>query len=247
MTRAPSLSQLDYSRRPAWLRRPWGRRAVWLTTLCLALGAAARWGPPAWERVRAFDLQSRSMSHSPPPGLVVYAARRGGTPVPVPPPPPYWDKFVRLGAAGPATGAKRGALLLAHRLRPRSGGDGEFTVIVELQPVPHSEIFMLNVSVWRPATLTRGPVLRHAGSTWLGHLITGRDSADDIRFHAGQPDPADRSHFTIPYFRRGQPGTFEGWLMTPNRVRLRVRDGTGVDDWEYQEGVIERGRAYLHW
>ena len=42
---------------------------------------------------------------------------------------------------------------------------------------------------------------------------------------AGQPDPADRSHFTIAYCVDDQPGALDGWLMDDGSIRMRARNG----------------------
>lgn len=49
--------------------------------------------------------------------------------------------------------------------------------------------------------------------------------SDRIRLFAGQPDPADPSHFTIGYAVNGRPGTIDGWLQDDERVKFRVRGG----------------------
>ena len=41
----------------------------------------------------------------------------------------------------------------------------------------------------------------------------------------GQPDVADRSHFTIPYKLAGKSGTIEGRLASDGTVNLSIRDG----------------------
>lgn len=46
-----------------------------------------------------------------------------------------------------------------------------------------------------------------------------------VTLYAGQPDPADESHFTIAYESQGQKGTIDGWLMHDETVKLEVRDG----------------------
>lgn len=48
---------------------------------------------------------------------------------------------------------------------------------------------------------------------------------DTLRLYAGQPDPADLSHFTITYDLNGQRGTIDGWLKPDDTVTLDVRDG----------------------
>ena len=46
-----------------------------------------------------------------------------------------------------------------------------------------------------------------------------------LRIHAGQPDPADPSHFTIPYVLNGKPGVIDGYLRANGRVMLEPREG----------------------
>lgn len=46
-----------------------------------------------------------------------------------------------------------------------------------------------------------------------------------LRLYAGQPDPADASHFTIRYESKGSGGTIDGWLRDGDSVKLQVRDG----------------------
>ena len=50
-------------------------------------------------------------------------------------------------------------------------------------------------------------------------------AAGSLRFYAGQPDPADESHFTIDYETPDGRGTIDGWLMADDTVKLEVRDG----------------------
>ena len=49
-----------------------------------------------------------------------------------------------------------------------------------------------------------------------------------LRLFAGQPDPLDESHFTIPYDAGGVAGTIDGWLQADDGVKLVVRDGPAV-------------------
>jgi hypothetical protein len=50
------------------------------------------------------------------------------------------------------------------------------------------------------------------------------DYGNVVRFYAGQPDPADASHFTIAYQVDGKPGTIDGWLRDGG-LELRPREG----------------------
>ena len=55
------------------------------------------------------------------------------------------------------------------------------------------------------------------------------DYGNVVRFFAGQVDPADASHFTIPYEVDGRVGVIDGWLRDDG-VKLRPREGS----WSFQ-------------
>ena len=46
-----------------------------------------------------------------------------------------------------------------------------------------------------------------------------------VRFYAGQPDPEDVTHFTVPYEIDGQTGIVDGWLGPLSGLVLKVRSG----------------------
>ena len=48
---------------------------------------------------------------------------------------------------------------------------------------------------------------------------------EPFTLYAGQPDPVDGSHFTIPYSLGGKPGTIDGRLRRDGTVKLTIRDG----------------------
>jgi hypothetical protein len=51
------------------------------------------------------------------------------------------------------------------------------------------------------------------------------DAGGNFRLYAGQPDPADDSHFTIRYELNGKSDIIDGWLMSDETVNLQVRGG----------------------
>jgi hypothetical protein len=60
--------------------------------------------------------------------------------------------------------------------------------------------------------------------------IHGPDSGDlllpvqsSIRIFAGQPDPADQSHFTIRFEHDGKSNVIDGWLMPDDTIKLEPR------------------------
>ena len=68
-----------------------------------------------------------------------------------------------------------------------------------------------------------------------------------LRVLAGQPDPADASHFTIPYVLNGKPGVIDGYLRANGRVMLEPRDGQFLRwsnansyDWELSQTPTTR-------
>lgn len=71
---------------------------------------------------------------------------------------------------------------------------------------------------WRPGGRIRG------SSSWRS-VRPFEDFEDDtpVRLYAGQPDPADPSHFTIRYSRAGRGGTLHGYLGDDGRVTLEAR------------------------
>ena len=46
----------------------------------------------------------------------------------------------------------------------------------------------------------------------------------NIRLYAGQPDPNDAAHFTIPYEIGDKKGVLDGFLKSNDKVELQARD-----------------------
>ena len=66
-----------------------------------------------------------------------------------------------------------------------------------------------------------------------------------MRFFAGQPDPADASHFTIRYQADGREGVIDGW-MKDDGLHLRPREGqysfrSGGEAWQLPVGPAGSG------
>ena len=60
------------------------------------------------------------------------------------------------------------------------------------------------------------------------------DYGNVLRVYAGQPDPADPTHFTLPYRLDGREGVIDGWLKD-DRIELKPREG---------EWMFDRGEAW---
>jgi hypothetical protein len=80
--------------------------------------------------------------------------------------------------------------------------------------------------------------------------VTGQRSAfhgyvsapERFRVFAGQPDAADKSHFTfdyeIEYMGNRQRGTFDGWLMDDDRVVLKPKVGERGEPYVWQPALM---------
>jgi hypothetical protein len=66
---------------------------------------------------------------------------------------------------------------------------------------------------------------RETGAPGEPPAVATLDYGNRLRFFAGQADPADASHFTIPYQLDGRDGTIDGWLKDEG-VLLQPRSGT---------------------
>ena len=73
------------------------------------------------------------------------------------------------------------------------------------------------------------------GGPGSDRVVPQVDYGNVLRVFAGQPDPADPSHFTIPYRLDGQDGVIDGWLKD-NGIELRPRAG----EWKFDAGEVLR-------
>jgi hypothetical protein len=89
-----------------------------------------------------------------------------------------------------------------------------------------------------PAGMGQGPPI----SWTFTPAANGQSEQFDIkipevfRFYAGQPDPADPSHFTIDYDLNGQRGTIHGYLRNDDSIQLKPSGGKTVGDRWYPRG-----------
>jgi len=80
--------------------------------------------------------------------------------------------------------------------------------------------FGYRATTWPPSKLGRfnsNPVQTS------GHVVVGIDISKPGIIYAGQPDPADASHFTIRYQMWGQDDVLDGWLRDDDTVSLVAR------------------------
>jgi hypothetical protein len=116
-----------------------------------------------------------------------------------------------------------------HELRDKSGRPR--LVIVARDSLAFWPIFSpfnLQATVWEPATFTTDPaVVPMKNPKMWDYNGPGYDlPSRDLRFYAGQLDPADPGHFTVRYELEGQPGIVDGRLNeTGDDVVFQITSG----------------------
>lgn len=252
---------LSYAPKPPRHRR---LLRLWCAVLVAVLVATAgwRWGPGAWATVSYRYNWHQCLTFRLPSDFVVYeedpaaAARLRATSAefhvqqkiyfndswyPTPPadwgPPACYTPTVlrRVNAAvysGYAFVHSRTSPGGLTRLVTVGGGSSAFG--------PKGRTFGLHGKCLEPRTPAQPPmsVRQHSPAIDLRLRSNNR-----LRLFAGQPDPADASHFTIRYEIDGEAGTIDGWLRDDGHlipgssglwrgeaVELKVRDGPALSE-----------------
>jgi hypothetical protein len=84
--------------------------------------------------------------------------------------------------------------------------------------------------VVEPYTWFAGGLVHHRGdaSIYRADRRPFHVTTNAWRFYAGQPDPADASHFSIGYDADGKPGTIDGWLLPDDQLRFQIRNRSAL-------------------
>lgn len=93
--------------------------------------------------------------------------------------------------------------------------------LVALQP---TDVASLGARIIRPGTVFRGPRTGRSVTRGDGSQIRFHPTQDRLTIYAGQPDPADPSHFTIDYDLNGTRHTVDGWLEDDEFVKMELRN-----------------------
>jgi hypothetical protein len=209
MSAEPSSTPFEYApARPQ--RRRWVRRSL-AVVLLLLLASSYWWAPAVWRRVQLAYWYEKCLNHSPPAGTVVQRLRGGAIKPPVGPGyvPDAWREF--YSEISPPGFKSKGTAFLGRRHTP----DGrEVLVAVDLAPPSPgasgtpADWMEFQVRVFVANDLSAAP--RQLWQT-TGMLNVPPAS---IELRAGQPDPNDPTHFTIPYVldELNSTGTIEGWV-----------------------------------
>lgn len=256
-TAEPRCEAIGYEARRR--RRRWPR---WAAAICLVLLAAGavRWGRVAWNALRYEYRWHAVMTLSPPPEKIIYEEdpvgaaallhTRGYVVMPnvlfdrgwYPHPPPGWqapacfmpEEFAAVDRP------MRAAAAFVHGRTTLKGQTS--LVVVDCAAMsfgPKGHVAgLLGWTIERESS--PGRTVRHVGdsSGVSTVLLCLRSPSQHLRVFAGQPDPADPSHFTICYETAGARGIIDGWLRDPIKQgpalgaawkypwpELKIRDG----------------------
>jgi hypothetical protein len=118
--------------------------------------------------------------------------------------------------------AQEDACVFLHARRALGGHERLVTVGLSTQlALLTGDGYQLAAAALRPATLRPGSRQEYC-SAYLEHEELELPGGS-LRIFAGQPDPADESHFTIRYDLDGKSNTIDGWLMPDDTVKLEPR------------------------
>ena len=221
---SPSLSQ----------RRPAIRRGIALgIASVLAIAAGLKCAPAAWRHGRLLYWQHKLMTYRQAPEQIVYespppmgAASTGwkmtagnGAAIQTAGP---WGRFYELWNSNSRNDAA--PLFLHERINGR--GESRLIALEGWRGFGNGRGFSISTLVIRPGSAVRSPkTLDERSAAVPDDQIS---SAAHVRFFAGQPDPADLSHFTISYEADGRRGRLDGWLRDDDTVKLEFRTAAAL-------------------
>lgn len=245
--------QLQYAaERLPWYRWKRVQRGTVWGAICIAVGVFALvWGPRCWRWAKVAYWRQQCLAYMAPGDQVVleldgdkagkllqsgqgYAAWSGlpGKPaamLAVRPFDEYWSEYYPPSSWSPPALA----VLFLHGRQVRGGKEKLVMVVAGPVTVGRPNIgFVLGI-VADPHPKT-GPSARLGGpmpaagmrAVAFNSRFDKAAAARNLRFFAGQPDPHDKSHFTIKYEIGNQAGTIDGYLQSSDdEVLLEVRDG----------------------
>lgn len=128
------------------------------------------------------------------------------------------------GTSAPLAGTGPAALLFLHERKNKSGVSR--LVAVERTAAAGESAYFLNGYDVMPHILIPVGWKGALKEISFGYPIDVVDSVGphtDIRIYAGQPDPADESHFTIRYERKGKVNVVDGYLDDRSGVTMTRR------------------------
>ena len=134
--------------------------------------------------------------------------------------PAEWTAYHAAMGSGFQTS---GTVFLHERTTPQ-GVRCLIGVDVNLIPLAPTHAASLGSRIIRPGTAFRNPRSGRTVTRGDGSQIRFHPTADRLTIYAGQPDPADPSHFTIDYDLNGVRHTVDGWLEDDEWVKMELRN-----------------------
>jgi len=211
MSTAPP--QLDYGKPPPLHHRRGFQRAAIVGAIAILLVVAWQQGPTWWREIRAAYYERQCKAYTTPVSQIIFSYDVSAGRTDTSSAPDCWIKFCATSYfAGFSLRGPRVPLVFLHE-RVTPSGDKQLVAVVLTGYSRRNLQFDAGLSAADRCSIYTTPVD-------IEHLDTGL-----LRLYAGQPDPADPSHFTIGYDMNGKPGTIDGWLENDRSVEIQVRDG----------------------
>jgi hypothetical protein len=210
---------------------PWHRRRRTQTLILRLVILAALLCGTAWlfrfaQQLQFLAQQHSWMTYSLPADKIVLAERTVDVPALLKTPGYMAEGPNAVALQPPRWSCKAGDLCYPFIHARRATGRSARLVAIIAIPNFNQRAGM-NLALFASAEIPAGLLpgdrpLDACGTFGSGHLLFPLHSA--LRIFAGQPDPADESHFTIRCEIDGKSLTVDGWLMPEDTVKLEPRE-----------------------
>ena len=210
-------SQLEYAQAPAWHRRPRFRRAAFAAGLVVVLVLSWKWIGAGVQHARLLYWQGQCLAYAAPAERVVVDGTNRDSAA------RCWGEFYTLFSP---PGRQNLTTVFLHELRKSDGARRlvalEASAFFGNGSHPDSEV-SLDYHVIAPATLwSRAKLVTNAAARPYFYYEGGE--GHHFQILAGQVDPKDPSHFTIPLRWKDRTVTLDGWLRDDDTILLEPRD-----------------------
>jgi len=206
--------ELHYEQRRRY--RSIARRVLILLSAGVLVWSLTLLVPRAVRTARAMYYQKQCLKFSAPPNSVVFDSDQ-----------PQINSAATSVFATHSAEMSRSALIFdVVFLHQRSNGGGQRLVMVSTNsPVGllPNLAYQLHTTVFEPTPLGSLHQIKQTPSSILLFRV---ESETHVKLFAGQPDPADASHFTIRFERDGVEGIIDGYLKSDDTVILEERSPT---------------------
>jgi hypothetical protein len=213
---------LSYAPPLPWHRRRQAQRTVIRLLVAAAITFAGVWGFRFMQQLVFLNQQRHWMSYTMSPAKIILADGAGAAPLLRQP----GYRQLRPNAVVYETPAvtdfsPNSNCVFIHARR--AAGHAQRLIVATISPYFGDQLkeYEIDVSLLTPAGLGLGS--RPVASPPFGSPGLAFENTSGIKIFAGQPDPTDESHFTIPYELNGKSNIIDGWLMSDDSVKLQPR------------------------